>query len=392
MSTSSTKSKAKLIKSVKETDWGFVDADTKQLTHEIHRYSGKYIPQIARKAIELITEPGEKILDPYVGSGTTLLEANLSLRNSIGVDLNPLAVLIAKVKTTPVQEKKLEDLLKYFNNLIVRLANSKKGQRSLLDDANDNILDFKDDRRFTDPWYTKWFSRPVLEDLIILDIYISRYKEKDCADIAKIAFSNILRRCSNAHNGYPNVMLDKNKINFTNPLPIFIKSLEEVVKKVKKLNTQFQRDAQIKVVHGNAKKLDLDNSSIDAVVTHPPYIGSVPYAEYGTLSLKWLGFEPKELDKELTGGKRQSKDVVDRFLVDYRQMLAESYRVLKANKYLFILIGDPTVKGQVIDLAEMTKDLAQEVGFKLVIEKERNGINRRANKMGPETLLFLQKA
>ena len=58
---------------------------------------------------------------------------------------------------------------------------------------------------------------------------------------------------------------------------------------------------------------------------------------------------------------------------------------------MFILIGDPTVKGKFIDLAEMTKDLSIEIGFDLVVEKKRVGINRRANKMGPETLFFFQK-
>ena len=76
---------------ISQIDWQFSDADTKYLTHAIHRYSGKFIPQVARQAIELITAPGDIILDVYVGSGTTLLEAALTGRQSIGIDLSPLA-------------------------------------------------------------------------------------------------------------------------------------------------------------------------------------------------------------------------------------------------------------------------------------------------------------
>lgn len=391
MNTTSIKANKKLIDSVLKTDWSFGDANTKELTHEIHRYSGKYIPQIARLAIELISKPGEKILDPYVGSGTTLLEANLASRHAIGIDLNPLAVLISKVKTTPVTEKKLDALISYFSDIAYRITSSRSNQESLLDDFKSIRASVNSDTRISDTWYTKWFSKPILEDLLILDRHISDYKEKDCADIARVAFSNILRRCSNAHSGYPNVMLDKNKNNLVDPGPTFIKSLKEVAEKVRKLGNNYRGEIETTVIHGDAKDINLKDCSIDAIVTHPPYIGSVPYAEYGTLSLKWLGFEPKEIDNKLTGGKRQSKDVVQRFLSDYKQMLTESHRVLKRGRYMFILIGDPTVKGELVDLANMTRSLSREVGFELVAEKKRNGINRRANKMGPETLLFFQK-
>lgn len=73
----------KLITSIQSTDWEFTDSDTQYLTHNIHRYSGKFIPQIAGKAIELLTNPQDLILDSYMGSGTTLLEAALRGRNSI---------------------------------------------------------------------------------------------------------------------------------------------------------------------------------------------------------------------------------------------------------------------------------------------------------------------
>ncbi len=376
---------------VDQIDWGFGDANTKELTHEIHRYSGKYIPQIARTAIELISSPGEKVLDPYVGSGTTLLEANMSSRHSIGIDLNPLAVLISKVKITPVPERDLHELKNYFEDLVNKIYLYKSKQSSFLEKLDSVAFNIANDSRLNDDWYKKWFSSETLEELLILDAHIKKYPKKDGSDIAMVSFSNILRKCSNAHSGYPNVMLDRNKNNKISPLPHFLKSLKETTGKIEKLNNIFKKEVEIEVVHGDARQLEIEDDSIDAVVTHPPYIGSIPYAEYGTLSLKWLGFEPKEIDQKLTGGKRQSKDVVERFVAGYKEMLSESYRVLKPKRHMFILIGDPTIKGQFIDLARITKELSQDVGFNLITEKKREGINRRANKMGPETLFFFQK-
>lgn len=375
---------SKLSEQVKNIDWNFSDANTKELTHEIHRYSGKFIPQIARQAIELISVPTDLVVDPYMGSGTTILEANLLKRRAYGVDLNPLAVLISKVKTTPIPKDKLDFLVKHFEEIVFKL----ESRNGLFGNAYEsNLLD----QRRDDLWYQKWFTKEVLDDLLHLHNAIQKYPDKNSRDLALIAFSNILRKCSNAHSGYPNVMLQKGKHNRTLPGAPFLRSLKESAKKVEQLNAVYDSEIESRVDVGNAKKINLRNNSVDAIVTHPPYIGSVPYAEYGVLSLKWLGHDPKKLDHEITGGKRQSKDVVERFFLDYEKMLQEAYRVLKPNKFMFILIGDPTVKGKFIDLARKTKEISQQIGFEISAENLRSGINRRANKMGAETALFFRK-
>ena len=79
-----------VVKAVLAESWEYSDANTQQLTHNIHRYSGKFIPQIAARAISILSEPGDLIVDPYCGSGTTLVESALLGRRSIGVDSTAL--------------------------------------------------------------------------------------------------------------------------------------------------------------------------------------------------------------------------------------------------------------------------------------------------------------
>src|SRR5437868_4039724 len=83
--------------------WDFADARTGDGPHGIHPYPAKFIPQIPRALIELY-HPGDNspVLDPFCGSGTTLVEACAAKIPSVGIDLNPLATLVAKVKTTPM--------------------------------------------------------------------------------------------------------------------------------------------------------------------------------------------------------------------------------------------------------------------------------------------------
>ena len=386
------KSPEELISAVSSQDWEFVNEDTQYASHNIHRYSGKFIPQIARSAIQLLSEPHEIVFDPYLGSGTTALEAMLLERTCIGVDINPLAILISKVKTTVLPANELEE---FRGRLIESLNIFDGGQLSFsyYDHIYKGILSSPEDsERYTDAWNKKWYQDHVLRQLIMIYDVIEGIPEEELRDIAKVAFSDILRKSSNASSKYPNVMYDKNHPEKQLPLKSFIASFTDIINKLIDLSRRVgDTHCECQIMLENNTSLSLDDESVDAIVTHPPYIAAVPYAEYGSLSLEWLGFSSKELDLKLTGGRRHSKDVAVRFENDYRQMIREAYRVLKRGRYAFFMVGNPTANGQVVDLNEMTIRLAQEQGFKDLCTAVRSGMNRRGNKMGAESLAFLQK-
>lgn len=370
---------------VSETDWNFSDAETDYLTHNIHRYSGKFIPQIASKAISILTFPGDKVLDPYCGSGTLILEAALQSRDAIGIDLNPLAVLITKAKITTVTDDEADKLQKSFYNL-PELVSSKG---DLFASKVSKII--TTDPRLGDAWFTKWFDADVLLELVILSGQIAKLKNERLKVLGTVAFSDILRRVSKAHQGYPNVMFDRHAKLRPRPYPLFLKSLKRVLAAAIELRTKAANLDNCMIYEGDARSLPLKDASVDAVITHPPYIGSIPYAEYGLLSLKWLGVDPKKLDEKLTGGRRQSRDVLSRFIQGYQAMFLEAARVLKPRKYMFLMVGNPIVRGSLVDLAEISIECSRVAGFKQISTATRTGANRRANKMGSETLLFFQR-
>ena len=374
---------------VAKLDWDCLEADTQYLTHGIHRYSGKFIPQIARQAIDLVSREGDLILDPYCGSGTTLLEASLAGRRAIGIDLNPLATLISTVKTTEVAYEPLSDFLfdleagiRSLFDLQPELLHSPVSPQTLMKQV-------EQDWRWTSPWHTKWYQPHALKELIAIHQVVDELPSGPTRNIALLAFSDILRKTSNAHNGYPNVMYDKNRGPTANPAPLFIQRLRQIGEAVSKLEGTL-REAPT-VIRADATRVPLDDGVVDAIVTHPPYIGSVPYAEYGALSLMWLEHDPKMLDEQLTGGKRQKRDVIERFEDGYFEMIAEGVRVLRKRGLFFVLVGAPTVRGELVDMSSMTKRFAKLTRLELIAEEQRTGTNRRANLMGHETLLFFQK-
>ncbi|MFX0542645.1 DNA methyltransferase [Roseovarius sp. S4756] len=376
---------------VESSDWEYVDAETQNLTHNVHRYSGKFIPQIAARAIEILSKDSDTILDPYCGSGTTLLEAALLGRNSIGIDLSPLAALIAKVKTTPIDVSALDEQVTRLKKAVSeREALTSEPLPLFSSDTLDQSVGLEGNEKWNDEWFRKWFNDQVLKDLLFLEEQIQNIADQDIRNLAIVAFSDILRKSSNAASGYPNVMFDKRRPERPRPLRPFLRSLVKASEMVRELQGTPLSKHHPKIINASSTDMPVEVDSVDAIVTHPPYIGSIPYAEYGLLSLKWLGHDPKSLDRALTGGKRQTKDVVERFAADYQLFMKECHRTLKPGKFAFFMVGNPVVKGEKIDLRKMTIDFAESARLELVATAERVGVNRRANKMGSEFLLFFQ--
>ena len=111
--------------SVTKEDWTFRDISTKEYTHGFHQYPARMHPEIAKRLIEKYAiKSSDIVFDPFMGSGGVLVESMLHGNNSVGIDLNPFAVLLTEVKTIPIDSKKLEDT---FNQII---TNSKKDRKN----------------------------------------------------------------------------------------------------------------------------------------------------------------------------------------------------------------------------------------------------------------------
>src|SRR3989338_10542455 len=109
----------------KDISWDFRSDFTKYSTHGFHTYPAMMIPHVARRLIRTYGKSAKVILDPFMGSGTALLEATLhdNFEKAYGIDINPLALLISKVKTTPVNPKLL---WKEYKQLIEKCLDDKK--------------------------------------------------------------------------------------------------------------------------------------------------------------------------------------------------------------------------------------------------------------------------
>jgi tRNA G10 N-methylase Trm11 len=287
------------------------------LTHWIYPYKGKFHPQMIRALINIIgLKNGDLLIDPFSGSGTTALEAQLLGVNFYGIDISPLCVLQGKVKTSSVL--KIEKIEKYRNQILSKLNlnlfnNEKDFYSALLEIEDDDVRDF--------------------------------YK------IARlIAVSDNTRRGKEFES------------SFIKNLDLMIASLYDYKKIIEQLNLNL---GQVKIEIGDARKINLPNESVDGIITSPPYSIALDYVQNDEHSLLDLGYDIHELRNDFIGVRGNSKNKIDLYNEDMMKAYSEFYRILKPNKYAVIIIGNATYQSKEIKSVEFTIDFMSSIGFRL---------------------------
>jgi len=313
------------------------------LTHWIYPYKGKFHPQMIRALLNIIgLKQGDIVLDPFIGSGTTALEAQLLGINCVGIDISPLCVLQSRVKTESIEA--LPQIREWKEEVTKRI------RPSLFN------LDGK-----------------TIEDAINL---ISDEKVRDFYRMAKlVAISDNARRGREFATA------------FLKNLELMISSVLDYAEIVKKLNLKL---GKMDIKAGDSRALPLGKESIDGIVTSPPYSIALDYVSNDAHALKELGYNLSEIREEFIGVRGKGQTRIDLYNEDMKKSLEEMFRVLKPKKYAVIVIGNATYLGQEIKTVEFTIDYAEKIGFKLVknIDKIIFGLY---NVMQKENILIFQK-
>ena len=246
-------------------------------THTIHKYPSKFIPQVPHWAIQkyLKDVPNSYVFDLMCGSGTTMLEAFLQNKNSVGVDVDPLACLISKVKITPISSRKLDKAILSIKNKIAR----RKRGRFLPRIQN----------------LEHWFEPEVIHKLTILrDIIDEQKDEKDLYDFLLVVFSSIIRRVSNADNESQKTYVSHTVIKHpAEPYTLFLTRLKKYSEAIDKLS-KLKNDTKHFIYNQDSRNLDskitkLERNSFDLAITSPPYIKALDYIYTNMAEYFWIG-------------------------------------------------------------------------------------------------------
>jgi DNA modification methylase len=394
-------------------DLDFHSESSNYASHDLHSFPAKFPPQLPHAFITNLTAPGDIVLDPMMGSGTTILEAFLTGRQGLGFDIDPLARLIARVKTTildPGLLIKLNQRLYLCATEMVRMKKVELDKR-LAERWN------KQTREFVGYWFTKETQR----ELLALVNEIEKIDNPDARAFFEVVLSAIIitksggvsmafdlghtrpHRAKVVYDKAGNVILGQELVNdpspriqfltkkLRSPLEEWIRRFEQNLKSIKE-----QKAGSIPTIidDGDAQALPIDDNSVHLVVTSPPYASNaIDYMRAHKFSLVWLGYDVDmltDLRREYIGGqsvkgisyeelppktcrviqKISKKDeakglVLHRYYSEMLRVLQEMYRVLKCNASAIVVVGSSTMRGISTQTELCLAEIGESIGFEI---------------------------
>ena len=394
---------ATALKKYVDDSWDFRTADTKADTHCYHSYPAMMIPQIAARLIAEYGKRAKTLFDPYCGTGTSLVEANIKSINAYGTDLNPLARLIAETKTLRIEPQILDLYLKEFSDFSFSLNFQIKKLNVVT--PNFKNIDF-------------WFKKETKEKLATVKEFIDSIKDKKVRKFFLIAFSETVRESSLTKNSEFKLFrmneIQREKFHpdvfsiMTSKLARNRIGLQSYLKKVDRTSAF----AKIYNFDSSENIDEIEKKSIDIVVTSPPYGDSkttVAYGQFSRLTNQWLEVEnATQVDNILMGGRskkieKTGFDMIDKiveqvgnsdekrakevysFYADYIRSICNISKVVKKNGYACYVVGNRRVKNITLPTDEITKDIFKQHGFKYENTFIRNIPNKRMPKKNSPT-------
>jgi len=281
--------------------------EIRYLSHALHEYKGRFYPQLAGSLLNYAhVRPGQTVMDPFCGSGTTLVESCLRGVNAVGVDLNPIAVLVSQAKIASLQMgvSDIEKIGKFFRYLKDDSSGWKKT------DIRSGTLD--------DEYLKRWFPQENLMKALFLLKKISGLSDGNSQILCKSVLSDLLRyfsyqspadlRIRRRKDTPPGNVLDtfrRNLLTYLSNLRHF-HDVEFAVRRAGSCNIS-ARLGDVKFL----AEMGIGDASIDAIITSPPYATALPYIDTDRLSLVLLGYANRQnvrhLESALIGTREIQK-------------------------------------------------------------------------------------
>jgi len=406
-----------------EATWSFLRPfsieESHQYTHGLHLYPAKMVPQMARELIAKLSDPLDVVLDPFCGSGGVLVEALVANRNSIGTDINVLALLLARVKTTPISTQKIRRTMRSVIN---------EARRKTTEPLEPNLKLAMEKI----PNLYHWFKPYVAKDLQILRSEIRDITDKELRDFFSVCFSAAMYDCSNirkSDNPYFIRIWHKEELaqHKPNVLERFTRVVRRNANAIESLSKARKREAWAKTFKASAQELvpTVGRGTADLIVTSPPYgeeRNTMDYTRFSKLSLYWLDLDQQDIQKmreralgasprrwqeadmpsktltaklsEVVAKNERRADEVYSFFHDYLICLKQMFDTLKEDGYCCIIIGDRTANRISIPNGRITSELCENIGYVVIEMLERKMFMRtlRSSVIGSENVLIMKRA
>lgn len=370
---------------VRNTKYDYVGQSYASSFPNLHKYPATMLPQIGIDILKELNISNGKLLDPYCGSGSSFASAlECGLTDLYGFDINPLAVLISKVKFTKISINQLLDTKKNFRDNVFEFLKN-EGNFKTLKTSNITNIDF-------------WFSQQVIENLNLLKHFIYEIKNENIRNFFLVPFSETVRECSYTRNNEFKLyrMKSEDILNF-NPdvVGVYFKKLEDTLYNY--INFYFPKLEKEVSVDIQYSKFQPTKNYFDVVLTSPPYGDSrttVAYGQFSTLSNEWTGIDyARKIDGMLMGGTKAKTNITKGVIADYISKInkEDNKRALEVSSFYndldssikkvvestkkggksIYVVGNRTVKNVQLPTDQFIAEKFEENGFKHLTTYER---------------------
>jgi DNA modification methylase len=361
-------------------EWNFHDANTDEHLHGLHPYPAKFIPQVARKAIQSWSEVGETVYDPFCGCGTTLLEASLLGRPSIGTDNNGVAIIVSRAKTAYYSQDDLLSLERFAAQLPSLLVNMTPARELV---PSEKRLDY-------------WFSQQVIDRLSGIKGLIQLQPEPlrtlltavFSAIVVKVSYQDSDTRYARIARAVTPAHVDR----------AFSAKLLEVIDRLPKIVSEDRASVDIHQADARAVPVVSDNS-ISLIVTSPPYLNAYDYHKYHRQRLHWIdGDVAYSRDREIGKHDEFTKPgaTPDQYFTDMSACFGEWARVLRKRGKCIVIVGDAIVSKKPVSVADTFVDLLAKYRLRLIkhwireLKSTQRSFNVRNSRITHEHVLLFE--
>lgn len=396
--------------------------------HNIALYPCKYISELPRWAIRNYSKEGEVVLDPFIGGGTTFIEAMKLKRNCLGIDYNPYARLVSEVKSTIIDER---SLMSEYRLLIEKIKQDNTGDIKKPDFKG---VEF-------------WFNQEVISGLSKIKKHVSNIQDEKIRKFFLVVFSMAVRKSSYIAPGQMLTARRKDwrtikQLSENDTIELFSSICQEYMSYLSDFSRAVNSKNYSKIIGYDARKIILPEgiNEVDLIVGSPPYINAMDYIWANRLRIHWLdlvksdehrlnlynyeiGTERiskkeysqigklgiEEIDKTIEeiyyscNSNQQSKlrsRVTYKYFLDMKKHFEEAFRVLKKGGRYCIVIGDNNIRKVYVPTSKYLTMIAESVGFKkekqfqIILKFRSMNVDRNsdfANKIDYDRMIVLKK-
>ena len=366
-----------VIGKLANVDWDFPKRVAHSGIEGLHPYPAKFVAELPRTLLNILPIPAETaVLDPFCGSGTTLVESQRHGLVSVGIDVNPIACLMSQVKTEAVPP----------------------GLGEIARDVLDHAQRERDPAIPAIPNLDHWFRRPVQKALAALTSTLTAVPIEYQAPL-RLALSSIIVRVSNQESDTRDAAVEK-QVAAEDVFQGFAQATRRISDVLQKRPYPL---VPATVLEADTLALDPKQiiGRIGLVITSPPYPNAYEYWLYHKYRMWWLGFDPIAVKTQEIGARAHFFKRNHHTAEDFVRQMAQTFDLLRVvlvpDGYACFVVGRSRIHGRVVDNAQIIEDVGLAAGFERVFAAERalapnrKSFNLSHANIKTETVLLLRR-